>query len=139
MEIGLSEVVKFCTRKLIKRTHFMSPLEMINLFQDMMPNFSSKKCGSWGFKTCNFYDWQETVKTQKSLIFEAPNKYCMSGKHSVNLSVSAGGLNLLPSFQKTKKWGRLNMVQFLDGGCWGRGLGDFSGKGGWGSINIKIN
>ena len=42
MEIGLSEVIKFCTRKLIKRTHFMSPLKMINLFQGMMPNFSPK-------------------------------------------------------------------------------------------------
>ena len=40
MEIGLSEVAKFCTRKLIKRTHFMSPLKIINLFYDMMPNFS---------------------------------------------------------------------------------------------------
>ena len=45
MEIGLSEVIKFCTRKLIKRTHFMSPLKMINLFQDMMPNFSPKNVG----------------------------------------------------------------------------------------------
>ena len=34
MEIGLYEMIKFCTRKLIKRTHFMSPLKMINLFQD---------------------------------------------------------------------------------------------------------
>ena len=48
MEIGLSEVIKFCTRKLIKRTHFTSPLkEMINLFQDMITfhdnfNFSPK-------------------------------------------------------------------------------------------------
>ena len=45
MEIGLSEVIKFCTRKLIKRTHFMSPLKMINLFQDMMPNLSPKNVG----------------------------------------------------------------------------------------------
>ena len=45
MEIGLSEVIKFCTRKLIKGTHFMSPLKMINLFQDMMPNFPPKKVG----------------------------------------------------------------------------------------------
>ena len=43
MEIGLSEVIKFCTRKLIKRTHFMSPLKMINRFQDMMPNISPQK------------------------------------------------------------------------------------------------
>ena len=41
MEIGLSEVIKFCTRKLIKRTHFIFPLKIINLFQDTMPNFST--------------------------------------------------------------------------------------------------
>ena len=45
MEIGLSEVIKFCTIKLIKKTHFMSPLKMINLFQDMMPDFSPKNVG----------------------------------------------------------------------------------------------
>ena len=45
MEIGLSEVIKFYTRKLIKRTHIMPPLKMINLFQDMMPNFSPKNVG----------------------------------------------------------------------------------------------
>ena len=44
MEIGLSEVIKFCTRKLIKRTHFMPLLKIINLFQDM-PNFSAKNVG----------------------------------------------------------------------------------------------
>ena len=32
--------------------------------------------------------------------FEATNKYCMSGKHGVNLSISAGWLNLLPNFQR---------------------------------------
>ena len=42
MEIGFSEVIKFCTRKLIKRIHFMSSLKMINLFQDMMSNFPPK-------------------------------------------------------------------------------------------------
>ena len=42
IESGLSEVIKFCTRKLIKRTHFMSSFKMISLFQDMMPNFSPK-------------------------------------------------------------------------------------------------
>ena len=40
MEIGLSEVIK-----LIKRTHFMSPLKMINLFHDMMPNIFPKNVG----------------------------------------------------------------------------------------------
>ena len=42
MDIGLSEVIKFSTGKLIKRIHYMSPLKMINLFQDMMPNFTPK-------------------------------------------------------------------------------------------------
>ena len=45
MEVGLSEVIKFCTGKLIKRTHFMSPLKMINLFQDMLPNVFPKNVG----------------------------------------------------------------------------------------------
>ena len=45
MEIGLSEIIKFCTRKLIERTHFKTPLKVINLFQDMIPNFSAKTVG----------------------------------------------------------------------------------------------
>ena len=39
--------------------------------------------GSWeqGFKTiCNFHDQQNRVEVKKSLSFEAPNKYFMSGK-----------------------------------------------------------
>ena len=44
--IALSEVIKFCTRKLINRTHIMPPLKKINLFQDMIPNVSPQKCGS---------------------------------------------------------------------------------------------
>ena len=69
MEIGLSEVIKFCTRKLIKRKYFMSPLKMINLFQDMILNFSQKmwvlRCQglqflwlighSWSPKITNFW------------------------------------------------------------------------------------
>ena len=54
MEIGLSDVIKFCTRKLIKRKHFMSPLKMINLFQDMMPNFSPKNVGLEGSRPVIF-------------------------------------------------------------------------------------
>ena len=42
MEIGLSEVIKFCTRKLIKRKHIMSFVKMISQFEDMMPHFSPK-------------------------------------------------------------------------------------------------
>ena len=45
MESGLSEVINFFTRKLSKRTHFMFPLKMTNLFQDTMPNFSPGNVG----------------------------------------------------------------------------------------------
>ena len=43
-------------------------------------------------------------------------KYGMSEKHSVNLSISAGGLNLL----QKKIWEKqgLTWTQFLDVGCW---------------------
>ena len=47
----------------------------------------------------------------------------MSGKHSVNLSISDGGLNPLPNFQQKKKKsvkGGLTRTQLLDGGYWGR-------------------
>ena len=36
MKIGLSVEIKFWTRKMIKRTHFMPPFKMINLFQDVV-------------------------------------------------------------------------------------------------------
>ena len=42
MEIALPEVVKFCATKMIKTTQPMSPYDMINLFQDVMTNFSLK-------------------------------------------------------------------------------------------------
>ena len=42
MEIALPEVVKFCVTKMIKTTQSMSPYDMINLFQDVMTNFSLK-------------------------------------------------------------------------------------------------
>ena len=29
---------------------------------------------------CKFYDQQDTIKVQKSLIFQVPNNYLMSGK-----------------------------------------------------------
>ena len=45
MEFALFEMIKFCTRKLIKTTQFISPLKMINLFQGMMTNFSQKTVG----------------------------------------------------------------------------------------------
>ena len=92
METGLSEVIKFCTRKLIKMTHFISPLKMINLFQDIMPNFSPKNVGLEILRPVIFMINRTQLKPKI--------KYCMSGKHSVNLSISAGGLNLLPKKKK---------------------------------------
>ena len=41
-KVGYLRSLNFFTRKLSKRTHFMFPLKMINLFQDMMPNFSPR-------------------------------------------------------------------------------------------------
>ena len=38
-------MITFCTRKLIKWTQFMSPLKVIVLFQDMMPDFFLKNVG----------------------------------------------------------------------------------------------
>ena len=42
MEIGLSEEIKFCMIKMIKRTHFMYPCKIINLFQDVVTNVFPK-------------------------------------------------------------------------------------------------
>ena len=42
MEIGLTVEIKFCTRKMIKRTHFMFPCKMINLFRDLVTNVFQK-------------------------------------------------------------------------------------------------
>ena len=64
----------------------------------------------------------------------------MSGKHSMNLSISAAGLNLLPNFQK-KKWrkGGLTGTQFLDKVCWEDRGEIFQDGGGVFSFYIKIN
>ena len=71
MEIWLSEVIKFWARKLIKRTHSMSPLKMINPFQDMMPNFSPENVGLEVSRPAIFMINRTQLKPQ----------YCMSGKH----------------------------------------------------------
>ena len=42
MEIGLSEEIKLCPRKMIKRTHFISPCKMAILLQDVVTNFFQK-------------------------------------------------------------------------------------------------
>ena len=43
MKIGLSVEIKFWTRKMIKRAHFMCPCKMIKLFQDVVTNVFPKK------------------------------------------------------------------------------------------------
>ena len=64
----------------------MLPCKMINLLQDVLPNFSPQNMNygwryplvSWeqGMKAlCNFYDQYYTVEVQKSLIFLASNKW----------------------------------------------------------------
>ena len=47
MKIGLSVEIKFWTRKMITRTHFMSPCKMINLFRDVVINVFPKKHDLW--------------------------------------------------------------------------------------------
>ena len=68
----------------------------------------------------------------------------MSGKHSVNLSISAGVLNLLPNFQKKnkKKMGErsLDMNAIFQVGVAGEDRGEIFQDGGGGcSLYIKIN
>ena len=43
MKIGLSVEIKFWTRKMIKRAHFMCPCKIIKLFQDVVTNVFPKK------------------------------------------------------------------------------------------------
>ena len=42
MEIGSSEVFKFCARKMIKKTSSMFAFKTINLFQNVVTDFSLK-------------------------------------------------------------------------------------------------
>ena len=39
IDTGSFEVIDFCTRKMIKMTHFICPWKMINLLQDVLTNF----------------------------------------------------------------------------------------------------
>ena len=72
-------------------------------------------CLHWKWLTC-FRIWCQTFPPKKWVLrFQGlqflwlighswiPKIKYRSGKHSVNLSISAGGLNLLPNFQKKKK------------------------------------
>ena len=69
----------------------------------------------------------------------------MSAKHSVNLSISAGVLNLLPNFQKKKKKKKmgersLDMNTIFQVGIAGEDRGEIFQDGGGGcSFYIKIN
>ena len=58
----------------------MSPLKIMNLFQDMMPNFFPKNVGLEVSRPANFMINRTQLKPKKSLTFEAPNKYYMLGK-----------------------------------------------------------
>ena len=98
MEIGLSEVIKFCTRKLIKRTHFMSALKIINLFQDMMSNFSLKNVGLEVSRPVIF------MINRTQLISEALSKHCMSGKQCEPLYF-CWGVESPTKFSKTGQGG----------------------------------
>ena len=69
MEIGLSEVIKFCTRKLNKRAHFMSPLKMINLFQDMIPNFSATNVDLQVSRPVTFMINRTQLKPKKQALY----------------------------------------------------------------------
>ena len=42
MEIGLFEVIRFCTLVMIKKTHYMYQGRMFNFFHDVLTNFSPK-------------------------------------------------------------------------------------------------
>ena len=72
MELTLPEEIRYCTRKMIKTTHFMSPCKMVNLFQDVVTNFFPQKV-SYGQRCYCPQDHENKA-------FEAPNKYYMSGK-----------------------------------------------------------
>ena len=82
MEIGLSEVIKFCTRKLIKRTHFISPLKMINLFQDMMPNFSPENVSLEVLRPVIFMINRTQLKPKNQVLYVRKTKYEGLGRGS---------------------------------------------------------
>ena len=65
----MPEVIRFCTRKLIKRTQFMSPLKMINLSQDMMPNFSPKSVGIEVLRPAIFIIHRTELKPKNRVVY----------------------------------------------------------------------
>ena len=40
MEIGLAEKIKYCTRKIVEKTHFVPPCKMTQLLQNVVTNIS---------------------------------------------------------------------------------------------------
>ena len=74
----------------------------------------------------------------KRIIFQALYKYCMSGKHIVNLSISAGGLNHLPKFPK-KGALRLDMITVFRWELRGKMGVTFFREGEGCSLYIKVN
>ena len=69
MEAGLSEVIKFCKRKLIKRKHFISPVKMINLFQDMRPKFSPQNVGLEVLRPATFMINRTQLKPKNQVVY----------------------------------------------------------------------
>ena len=67
----------------------MSPLKVIVLFQDMMPNFSLKNVGPEISRPAIFMINRTQLKPKNQVLYVK--------KHSVHLSVYAGGFNLLPN------------------------------------------
>ena len=87
----------------------MSPLKMINLFQDMMPNFPTKNVGLDISRPAIFMIKRSQLKPKNQVLGLQIGTVCQ--ENSVNLSISAGGLNLLPNFPKKKGGGgRLGMI-----------------------------
>ena len=64
-----------------------------------MSNFSPKNVGLEVSRPVIF------MINRTQLISEALSKHCMSGKHSVNLSISAGGVESPTKFSKTGQGG----------------------------------
>ena len=106
METGLSEVIKFCTRKLIKMTHLMSLLKMINLFQDMLPNFSHKNVGREVSRPAIFIINRTQLKPKNQVLYvrktyceplhfccsvESPTKFSKKKKKNNNNNNNNGG------------------------------------------------
>ena len=99
MEIGLSEVIKFAQENWLSGLTSCLHWKWLICFRIWWQNFPQKM---WVLR---FQDLQFLWIIGHS--WSPKIKYCMSGKHnSVNLSISAGRLNLLPNFQKKKKLGK---------------------------------